>query len=551
VQRRLGSTIDASDPSSISYIESLKLRIRDLEGRCKRQSDVRHDDLNSNDSTTQSWSSDSTRADTPRAPSNGGTGTSVVYNRPGDDLRNAMHEANYLSLSAMAEPTDRQSFSNQELSFSTLFVAAASVGGANPSIPSGTNQSVSGSIADFRGQIFPYGSRFDADQAVEAFQTFLGTAPATFPSITRGDLEELYNTVSTAERDGVLEIISSESPDKVLLVRTGIALGMLLSPTYSFTEVLASELASKAVQLMPRILDQSEDLAVVQCLTALTVYSLYTTYGGSSWHLLGLAMTRCISSGMHTSRISDMTSESEIKRQNGRAFWTLYVLDTHLSTAMDRPFCLNDSDIMMSPPSSPRTAPMDTGFTALQHLIQHAQILRSIRNRSEDDLLCHFVNLSHWKETIPAALSAAGSTKNQLHVRGLVELLKCPLMAQDVHRDMMLRHIEGELAGYAAATEHQLTSHQRAPGALEGYLIFSIGAFSASQPPDEGRQRCVLQCLSSLTMISMRYTAFQGFRSILVAFQSRSASREQLQALMSASEIAVSPQLQQLILGNL
>jgi hypothetical protein len=50
--------------------------------------------------------------------------------------------------------------------------------------------------------------------------------------------------VSTAERDGVLEIISSESLDKVLPVKTGIALGMLLSPTYSFTEVLASELAS-------------------------------------------------------------------------------------------------------------------------------------------------------------------------------------------------------------------------------------------------------------------------------------------------------------------
>ena len=97
MQRRLGSTIDASDPSSISYIESLKLRIRDLEGRCKRQSDVRHDDLNSNDSTTQSWSSDSTRADTPRAPSNGGTGTSVVYNRPGDDLRNAIVAGQALS----------------------------------------------------------------------------------------------------------------------------------------------------------------------------------------------------------------------------------------------------------------------------------------------------------------------------------------------------------------------------------------------------------------------------------------------------------------------
>ena len=115
---------------------------------------------------------------------------------------------------------------------------------------------------------------------------------------------------------------------------------------------------------------------------------------------------------------------------------------------------------------------------------------------------------------------------------------------------MMLGRIEEHFVGYATSIEHQLTSQELAPGALDGYLIFFIGVFTASQPPTQERQRCELQSLSSLTILSMHYTAFQGFRNILVAMQSRPTSTESLKSLVSASEIAISCHVQRLIVGS-
>ncbi|KAI4665132.1 uncharacterized protein J4E88_010580 [Alternaria novae-zelandiae] len=154
----------------------------------------------------------------------------------------------------------------------------------------------------------------------------------------------------------------------------------------------------------------------------------------------------------------------------------------------------------MSPPASPQPAGTNAEVIALRYLIQHAQLLRSIRKHTDEDLLCHFVNLCHWRETLPRELSARCLLKDQLHARGLVELLKCPSFAQDPGRDMMLGRMEEHFVGYATSIEYQLTRQELAPGALDGYLIFFIGVFTASQPFTQERQRCVLQCLSSLTI---------------------------------------------------
>ncbi|KAI4629019.1 uncharacterized protein J4E87_003279 [Alternaria ethzedia] len=227
--------------------------------------------------------------------------------------------------------------------------------------------------------------------------------------MTRSELEDLYSIVVTAERDTNVGMMMDESPEKILLIRVGIALGLLLSPDHSFTEVLITELTTKAAQLMPRILNQ---------------------------------------------------------------------------------------------------------------------------------------------ETVPNAVIPDDLLKDQLHASGLAEIIKCPGLAQDPGRDMMLRHIEEHFVGYAASVEHQLTGRERASGALDGYLIFFIGLFIASLPPTQERQRCVLQCLSSLTVLSIHYTALQGFRNILMAIQSRPSSHEHLKSLVAASEIAVSCHVRRLIFGS-
>jgi hypothetical protein len=514
VQRRFGSIIDASDPSSISYIESLKSRIRILESRT--------DELCSNDdSPNQHRSSNLPDSDEAIDPS-----------PERSDLQDAMHEASYLSLSAMAEPTDRQRSSPQGLSILTLLLAAMSVGGANPSLPVGNNASLSGPMADFRKTIFPHGSSLSGAQITAAFEIFVEKISGSFPVMTRRELQEEFDVVT-----GDIERVSNESPEKVVIVSIGIAIGLLISPMYNFTEVLASELAARAMQLMPRVFDHTADIAVVRCLTVLTIYSLYTPHGGSAWHLLGLAMTRSISCGMHTSRASDLDAAS-------RAFWTLYILDTYLSTTFDRPFCLNDRDIMVSPPSSPRT---DADTATLRHLTQHAQILRAIRTEAEEDALCHFVNLRHWKESMPQTTSPNVFDQEQLYTRGIVELCKSPKIAGDP--GTIMQYAMNQFANYVDLFESRITSQDGAPGCLDGHLVFAIGVVVATQQPNPERQRSSFQCVSSLTILSTRYSAIKGLQNVLTALQGRSTSSDQVRVEVDRSEMAVSSKLRRLIFG--
>jgi hypothetical protein len=519
VQRRFGSIIDASDPSSISYIESLKSRIRILE--------LRTDELDSSDDSPNQ-----------RRSSNVLDSNETIDPSPErNDLQDAMHEASYLSLSAMAEPTGRQRSSPQGLSFLTFLLAAMSVGGANPSLPVGNNVSLSGHMAEFRNTIFPHGRSLNGVQMTAAFETFVAKMSGLFPFMTRRELQEEFDLVT-----GDVERVTNESPEKIVIVSIGIAIGLLLSPMYNFTEVLASELATRAMQLIPRIFDHTADIAVVQCLTVLTIYSLYTPHGGSAWHLLGLAMTRSISCGMHTSRASDLDAAS-------RAFWTLYILDTYLSTTFDRPFCLNDRDIMVSPPSSPRTD-ADTADTAvLRHLTQHAQILRAIRTEGEEDALCHFVNLRHWKESMPRTTSPNVFEQEQLYIRGIIEICKSPTTAGDPGRNTIMQYAMDQLTNYVNLFEHRITSQDGTPSCLDGHLVFAIGVVIATQQPNAERQRSNFQCANSLTILSTRYCAVQGLRNVLSALQCRSTSSEQIRIEVDHSEIAVSSKLQRLIFG--
>jgi hypothetical protein len=369
--------------------------------------------------------------------------------------------------------------------------------------------------------------------------------------MTRNELGELAGYVTNAEVGGHIERMMSDIPEKFVVVSIGTATGLLLSPNYTYTETLASELAMKAVEVMPRVFDHAGDLAVVQCLTVFTIYSLFTALGGSAWHLLGLAMTRCISSGMHTARASDSDSDSDVRKQNNRAFWTLYMLDTYLSTTLDRPFCLNDSDIMVSPPNSPRYYASDSEDLMYRHLIQHAQILRSIRKQSNEDILCHFVNLRHWMETIPSKSSTSPLLQNSLYVRGLIELLKSPDFANDPGRGMVIEHAEKAFPIYLDLLDAHLSRQENAPSNLDGHHVFAIGVILSSQVLTEEGQKHVFRCISILTVLSIRYAAVRSLRDVLIELKSHPISDLDLRNLITNSEIAVSRKMQGLIFGNL
>lgn len=270
--------------------------------------------------------------------------------------RVAQDDMAYLSLSAMAERTDRLPSPLGGLSFLTILYAATGVSGANPTLPLGKNMAISGPLAELRQNHSLSVDLGGADMRA-AFELYVNMLQTMFPFASRNELLEQYDSVVQTPE-------ASDCPEKHVLAYLGTATGILLGAHYTYKEMYATELAVNAIGLMSQVLDRSRPLSVIHCLAALTIYSLYTSLGGSTWHLLGLTLTRCVSAGMHTSCLSDAHSESEEQCQGNRTLWTLYVLDTCViqslgewlqlnlcrivSTTLDRPFGLDRKDILVS-----------------------------------------------------------------------------------------------------------------------------------------------------------------------------------------------------------
>lgn len=223
----------------------------------------------------------------------------------------------YLSLSAMAERTDHRPFLTGSISFITLLDAATGVCGANPTLSADTNNRLSMQLAAFR-ESSQLHIDLDTTEMRVSLDLYIDRMRTSFPFMTSDEFSH--------HRDSV----QGQCPEdeKLALVYLGTATGILLGPHYSYKELYATEMVSRAIQILATVFECSDQMSILRCLMALTIHSLYTSLGGSTWHLLGLSITRCISAGIHTTRISDPHSDSKANDQRSRALWTLYILDT-------------------------------------------------------------------------------------------------------------------------------------------------------------------------------------------------------------------------------
>ncbi|KAJ4287782.1 hypothetical protein N0V90_012486 [Kalmusia sp. IMI 367209] len=483
----------------------------------------------------------------------------------------------------MAERTDTCLLSTEGLSYLTMLYAATGVSGSDPTLPLHINEALSGSLAELRQNRLPE-IDMNSPEMRAAFQRYVEMIGQYFPYMNSSELSERRESVVPTTRG---DTASQPSAEHLVIVYLGTATGLLLGSHYMYKEMLATDLAIRAVRLMPKVLDYAGKLSAIRCLTALTIFSVYTTFGGSTWHLLGLTMTRSISAGMHTTRFSDGGSQNGEQRACSRLLWTLYILDTYISASLDRPFCLNERDIMVSvcgtlqietvvianflakAPSSPSSRSSDASVeeATFRYLIQHAQILRSIRQSTnlDDGILCHFINIRHWKETLTPQTSLSMDRAIGLCSCTYVELLKSEIFFLDSHRASVLSQATEEFASYLDYLEEQLNAQSGAVASLEALHIFAIGvllAMKTSQSvsfdsraiqPDSNLQKMILQVQNVLTLLSTRYSVVRKFRDIISELHRcilGTSSRANLHALVAASELAVPRQIQTLLLGD-
>lgn len=468
------------------------------------------------------------------------TPSSVSRQIPGSTPRgNLQAEMGYLSLSAMAEFTGETPSSTTAVSFPSLVQATTSISGCNPCHSDVQNEAITGSLGDFNRGLMRQGIVFGTDRQ-RSLARFMSMINCGMPFMSSEQLSLDYRIVSQQQDSGSLDLSIAEAPCRVIRVYMAVASGMLMSGDYRYTESFATVTALSAFQLVPRALPQASDLETAQCLTAMAIFASLSPFGGSTWHLLGLAITRCISAGMHTARMSNYDLEQPEKAANNRIFWALYIFDATLSTVLGRPFCLQDQDI--SAPMPPRTPENDSdscsGLFAWK--IQHARLLHDIRNNPSKGTLFHWSNFRHWKENFPANTQTSSSRdirwfREKVYpralCRGLVTVLQTSNSAQSVREIAMIIDQATEIFDtYFEALDKQSRSQDGALTNLDGIEVFSAAIAliyttttrNSQTAPTEGDAGSLFisiqRPLQLLTSISDRFRMLRGLRDALEKF---------------------------------
>lgn len=506
----MGKALEPGEPSSHSYVEALEIRVRQLEQEAPRRPIAR------DDQTT-------TEAHHPQQAEE----QLAVH-----DVDSAMQDMHYLPLSAMAEPREQNQASLHQLSFKTFVLASANVCGEDPTSSKALDTDA---VQDLRQQSLPSIS-IGQDVVELSLQRYLDMCCILCPCLEDEALRKSCTRVlidavgAEADKDG------APAPDDIVLTHLAVATGILLSRHKRLKTTVAADLASKALETIPQVLRAGANTSVVRTLMAMAVYSMHSAFHGSTWHLVGLAVGRAFSAGLHTDGASNWRSGDSHKRENSRSFWALYVLDAAISSTLDRPFCIQDRDVTAPIPrtdshsldSNEMAAPLYESLA-----IESAQILRQIRKTPSMGSVFHVANHQHWKDMVEEAVVASISPPAApvLHQIDRSSCLMCLQVIQsaEAHNG---NGFPSHLYSYAASEfEMYLGKIQQLAGPqsesafmwLDGCQVFSVGiccvGFWLHGKLDLGQQgstqQMLRQCLQLLTAISNIFEGLGYMRDLL------------------------------------
>lgn len=293
----------------------------------------------------------------------GQTPTTVHSNDTERSVQAAMGEIGFLSRNAMAEPRCEIRGFPQAFTMDNMVRASLAVSGECPtesSIPSSHSRKLVAMLGGL-GQLTkelaaPYLDRFiqekrlmflhiDPLELKRQFDAFFDEKGNCF-----GDSSNIENRVTTPLQD--------------FNIYMAVSIGMLLS-SEPCIELFARSLHGAAMEQFSVVLKDRDSLKILHCIFLLIIYSMYSPFGGSTWHLFGLARNQSVSLRLHREPHPGcgMSPEEIASRRN--FFWSLYTLDRLVDTttitihqtlktcprtiscAMDRPFSIQDDGISL------------------------------------------------------------------------------------------------------------------------------------------------------------------------------------------------------------
>ncbi|KAL4819550.1 fungal-specific transcription factor domain-containing protein [Aspergillus spinulosporus] len=164
-----------------------------------------------------------------------------------------------------------------------------------------------------------------------------------YPIIQQGSFVE---TLWTAYKDPFKALILS--PMWQFRIWMVLAIGSTTYCSVSLMDETESiQLFNKAMSYFDAAMGCGE-LAALEVLMLQVSYSFFNSAGPNTWFLVGVAARTAIGMGLHTREVYENLAPDAADYQK-RLFFSLYMMDRVVSTALGRPFAIQDEDITVEP----------------------------------------------------------------------------------------------------------------------------------------------------------------------------------------------------------
>jgi hypothetical protein len=239
-----------------------------------------------------------------------------------DPVDNALGQIGFLSLNAMGHSASSARGIAERVACSSLVSEAMSLDGADPAAPR-LNNAEQGRFPSSALLIGVSGDlNYDAIEWAVVIERFSDLASIYLPGISGLNCFDVFRTWQNAQRTGILSSIPKAEPETVVLAKLMLATGICMNSRSESVDLLVSTLSKDTAKTVHHL----QDHALLRFLIVQIIFSLYHPLGGSAWSLIGLAMAKAISLGLHRETPSPEDANSQEQQSLLSA---IYVLDRY------------------------------------------------------------------------------------------------------------------------------------------------------------------------------------------------------------------------------
>jgi len=318
-----------------------------------------------------------------------------------------------LSMRAMAEPCNRASEFLKELSMPRIISAVTETYGGNPEMASRADPLWDGIGKHIRrsGSADLERLHLRRSDALQSLETYLNVVDFRYPRLPVKNVEHGINAI-TAERASAYDETLSKDPAHIFLAYMVMAIVPLVSDIYPVSQgsFISIHLLTKSLKVLEAVFKMEDGVDIIQCLHLLVIFSIHSSAAGSSWLLIGVAMKKCIALGYHREAGNATTSLPQEQLEQRRwAFWSCYLLDRLISSALGRPFSINDRYVSVAFPGNMANVPQQPGLIEARHvrLFRYCVLLSEVvADKGSHSFAHHLSHLLHWQAGTISATEA-------------------------------------------------------------------------------------------------------------------------------------------------